>query len=218
MDTEADLFLDAWLAADTGDVPAVVPQGATGTQPASLLEALSLEPPLDVSEPVPDHAVRTTTTPLGLVLFVVAGSTYGVRDEFVSEVARIPKITAIPHVPAWVRGVTSLRGDITSAVDLRVFLGLDPTSLHAGRLLVVRLPHEEFLAGLLVDRVDKIANVPPDDVRPPVSPIDGPLAPFLAGVCQIGERFIAVLDLDKFLRSPEIRQFESRTDADPLTT
>ena len=34
------------------------------------------------------------------------------------------------------------------------------------------------------------------------------LAAYLDGVCVIGERLVAVLDLDRLLRSPEIRQFE----------
>lgn len=150
-----------------------------------------------------------------LVLFLVSGTTYGVQDALVTEVGRVPKITAVPRMPAWLRGVTSLRGDIVSVVDVRTFLGLEATSLHTGRLLVVRLPDEEFSVALLVDEVQQIASVPVDAVRPPASPLEGALAPFLTGVTETGGRLVVVLDLERLLRSAEIRQFEDRRDAEP---
>ena len=72
------------------------------------------------------------------VLLSIASAHYAVLEAFVTELERIPKITPVPRVPAWVRGVTNLRGDVLSVVDMRTFLGLDPTSSHSARMLVVR--------------------------------------------------------------------------------
>jgi purine-binding chemotaxis protein CheW len=142
------------------------------------------------------------------VLLSIASAHYAVLEAFVTELERIPKITPVPRVPAWVRGVTNLRGDVLSVVDMRLFLGLDPTSSHAARMLVVRLLTEEFSTGLLVDAVDRIVAVPADAITPPESTLEGPLAPYLRGMCVIEDRLVAVLDLDQLLRSPDIRQFE----------
>jgi len=142
------------------------------------------------------------------VLLSIASAHYVVREVFVTELERVPKITPVPRVPAWVRGVTSLRGDILSVIDMRMFLGLEPSSSHSARMLVVRLLNEDFATGLLVDGVDRIVSVSPDQITPPESPLEGPLAPYLTGMCEIEERRVAVLDLDQLLRSPEIRQFE----------
>jgi purine-binding chemotaxis protein CheW len=181
--------------------------------PATLADALLDDRDLARVDDVPESPADSGAAPPAvtpLVLFTVAGATFGVRETFVSEVARVPSITSVPRVPAWLRGVTNLRGDIVSVVDLRLYLGLEPTSIHTGRLVVVRLVNEDFSMGLLVDRVDLIAAVPLDDVRLPVSPVEGPLASFLTGVCQVGARLVAVFDLDRFLRSADIRQFESQ--------
>jgi len=91
---------------------------------------------------------------------------------------------------------------------MRTLLGLDPTSSHSARMLVVRLLTEEFSTGLLVDSVDRIVAVPSEAITPPESSLEGPLAPFLRGMCVIEEQLVAVLDLDQLLRSPDIRQFE----------
>ena len=46
------------------------------------------------------------------------------------------------------RGVTNLRGDIVSVIDMRSFLGLEAASPPTARMLVVRLLDEPFSAGL----------------------------------------------------------------------
>ena len=144
------------------------------------------------------------------VLVSLASTCYAVLEAYVTEIDRVPRITPVPHVPVWVRGVTSVRGDIFSVVDMRAFLGLDAQPLRTARLLVVRLLTEEFSAGLLVEGVDRIVDIAADAIGAPESPLEGPLAPFLNGICTIGDRTVAVLDLDRLLRSPEIRQFEER--------
>lgn len=142
------------------------------------------------------------------VLLSIASAYYAVLEAFVTELERIPKITPVPRVPAWVRGVTNLRGDVLSVVDMRTFLGLDPTSSHSARMLVVRLLTEEFSTGLLVDSVDRIVAVPSESITPTESSLQGPLAPYLRGMCLVEEHLVAVLDLDRLLRSSDIRQFE----------
>lgn len=210
--------LDDWLASVAGDGPLETAAETGG--PATLLDALAAvpQPPADPAESSASahdaERARAAGEQRRYVLFTVAGATYGVADTLVTEIGRVPKVTMVPHTPAWVRGVTSLRGDVLSVIDLRTFLALEPTSAHNGRLLVARLPDEEFSIGILVDAVDQIASVPLEGVRPPASPLEGALANFLAGVCQVGDRFVAVLDLDRLLRSPEVRQFEDRTEVE----
>jgi purine-binding chemotaxis protein CheW len=181
---------------------------------ATLLEALAVDAAAAVVPLATDSAPRRMSARADRhVVFTSAGSAYAVLETSVTEAGRIPKITRVPRVPEWVRGVTSLRGEVLSVLDLRVFLGLEPTSLHTGRLLVVRLaPREddELSLGLLVDSVDQIASVPRDDLRPPASPLEGALAPFVTGVARLGERLVAALDLDALLGSADIRQFDDR--------
>lgn len=142
------------------------------------------------------------------VLFGIASTQYAVGEGYVTELERVPRVTPVPRTPEWLRGVTNLRGDIVSVVDLRIYLGLSGHLPPTARLLVVRLLDEPFTTGLLVDSVDRIVTLPEEDIKPPASPLEGPLAPYLTGVCSVGERLVAVLDLDRLLRSPDLRQFE----------
>jgi purine-binding chemotaxis protein CheW len=177
---------------------------------ATLADAVSLvDAQLDAAA-APAAAAPAAERPRSarFVQFTIAESSYAVSEAFVTELDRVPGITIVPQTPVWLRGVTSLRGDVLSVVDLRVLLGLEATSAHTGRMLVVRLLDEEFSVGLLVDGVDRIITLEADAVHPPAAPLEGPLAPFLTGMCVAGEQLVTIFDLERLLRSADIRQFD----------
>ena len=191
-------------------------EAGTGA-PATLGDAIAaadgqLDGPVAATATVGRESGRDAAQGHRYVLLSIASAHYAVREAYVTELERVPKITPVPHVPAWVRGVTNLRGDILSVIDMRTFLGLDQSLSHSARMLVVRLLNEDFATGLIVDGVDRIVAVTPDQITPPESSLEGPLAPYLVGMCVVDERLVAVLDLDQLLRSAEIRQFEELAD------
>lgn len=163
-----------------------------------------------------DTAVVTTapddSTIRRFVLLSIAAGHYAIPEAYVTELERVPRITLVPQTPAWMRGVTNVRGDIVSVIDMHRFLQLDTEPGPSARLLVVRLLDEPFSTGLIVDAVDRIVPVNTGSITAPAAPLDGPLAPYLGGVCEIGDRLVAVLDIDRFLRSSEIRQFDDSKD------
>ena len=166
-----------------------------------------------VSLAAPAAPARTAATGR-FVLLSVASAHYAVPEAFVTELERVPRVTIVPRVPEWLCGVANLRGDIVSVIDLRAYLGLAPHAPATARMLVVRLLDEPFTTGLIVDAVDRIVTLQAEDVKAPASPLDGALAPFVSGVCTIGDRLVAVLDVDRLLRSPDIRQFDEPRSAD----
>ena len=215
-DFSADI--DAWLSTDEGGTPADAAAGAPEPVQAagSLLEAISALPIMDVEDETPAPTVAAPVpvrTLARYVLFTVAGAHYAVPQPHVTELDRVPAFTFVPNVPPWVRGITNRRGDILSVVDTRTLLGIERLATGTGRMLVVRLLDDSCSLGLLVDEVHQIVSVPPGDVRAPGPGLDGPLAPFLAGLVELDQRTVAVLDLDRLLRSPLIRQFDEPNDA-----
>ena len=183
-------------------------------QAASLLNAIAerdrqLDAAADQAAPPPARQAETTRR---FVLLSIASGHYAIPEASVTELERVPRITLVPQTPDWMRGVTNVRGDIVSVVDMHRFLQLDSQPGPTARLLVVRLLDEPFTTGLIVDAVDRIVAVNTDSITAPAAPLEGPLAPFLGGVCEIGDRLVAVLDIDRFLRSSEIRQFDDPKD------
>lgn len=140
------------------------------------------------------------------LLFSLAGTRCAVPLEHLMELGGLPRITTVPNLPGWVHGVTNLRGDVLSVLDLAAFFDMEPPAgRKVTRLLVVRDLGEEVAAGLLADEVHGIVDLPVGAMRPPAAPIEDRLAPFLTGVAEHGERLVSVLDLEKLFAAPEFR-------------
>ncbi len=143
------------------------------------------------------------------VVFALEGTLYAVPMANVLEIQRPPRITTLPHVPEWLRGVTNMRGEVLSVVDLRMLLGLPALEgSKTERLVVVQSTREEIAVGLVVDQVVGIRGIGADALQPCSALMSGPLASFIRGVIEQDERLIAVLDVNRVLASPELRQFE----------
>ena len=218
MNDDFSADIEAWLStgeerapdAPAADIPS---SGAPVPAPGSLLDAISALPSAPEEPQAPAAAPVAARPAARYVLFSVAGAHYAVPQPHVTELDRVPAFTFVPNVPDWVRGITNRRGDILSVVDTRTLLGIERLAAGSGRMLVVRLLDDSCSLGLLVDEVHQIVSVPPDEVRLPGPGLDGPLAPFLAGLVELDQRTVAVLDLDRFLRSPLLRQFDEPADA-----
>jgi purine-binding chemotaxis protein CheW len=143
------------------------------------------------------------------VLFKLAGSRYAVSVPHVLEIDRVPSITPVPNVPTWLRGIVNVRGDILSVIDFRAFLGCDePHQREQNRMLVVKARSDEIITSLVVDQV--LGIVPLSTTHPdmPTAPAHDKAAPYLNGVHEHGGEVYAVFDLERFLLSPAVRQFE----------
>ena len=143
------------------------------------------------------------------VLFTLAGSCYAVSVPHVLEISRVPPVTPVPNVPTWIRGIVNVRGEILSVIDVRLLLGCE--EIHQGgenRMLVVKTRGDEIMTSLVVDQVMGIVPLSTTCLDAPTAPPPGKAAPYLSGVYEYGSQVVAVFDLERFLLSPEVRQFE----------
>ena len=157
------------------------------------------------------------------VIFRLAGTEYAAPALNVKEVGELTNLTPVPNVPHWLQGVTNLRGDILSIVDLRIFLDLktlsyeeileqDNALLGSEQEILIAHPQIDpslLTLGFIVDGVSDIDYLPLAKIVAPTSIMDDQLGPYIKGVYDEAQRMIIILDLDKLLLSPEMRQFEA---------
>jgi purine-binding chemotaxis protein CheW len=141
------------------------------------------------------------------VIFSLAGTEYAAHIGNVTEIGKPLEATPVPNVPDWVLGVVNLRGDIISMVDMRAFLGMEPTGYGQDkRMLVAQARRGELVAGLVVDRVTGIRYLDKARIAEPAAPIEDRVAPYLRGVYEHEGHLLVALDFDRLLLSPEMRQ------------
>lgn len=101
--------------------------------------------------------------------FVMGGNAYGIPILKVREIIRLIDITPIPRMPEYVRGVINLRGKIVPVIDLRMKFGLPTTgSTNRSCIIVtyVQLAGATKLMGLIVDALEEVYQIAPEDLEP----------------------------------------------------
>jgi purine-binding chemotaxis protein CheW len=162
-------------------------------------EAEILESPFEeVARRAAQHADAgpESSTERELLVLWLDDDPYALPVERVREIVRLRPITPVPRVPAAVRGVLSLRGEIVQVIDLRLRLGLPNSGDENPRRRIVVLHGEDGqMTGLLVDRVSEVLRLRDEDLRPPT----GRDAGTVAALAPQGDRFVSVFDVDRVL-------------------
>lgn len=135
-----------------------------------------------------DTQARGTTE--HVVVFDIAGESYGVPVGEVREVLRVPEtMTRLPRSPDIIVGAIDVRGTVLAVVDQRRRFGLPPGEPSSRRRIVV-LETGGTVAGLLVDGVSRMLRLEADAIRP---------TPDFSGDAGNGVDRVATLDDDSLL-------------------
>ncbi len=136
---------------------------------------------------------------------VIENEAYGIAVLKVREIIRLQKITPVPQMPDFVKGVINLRGRVIPIIDLRVKFGLKADFAERTCIVVVQVkrPSGEALnMGLIVDSVEVVVNLAAKDIEP--TPEFGAKVDtaYLLGVAKVNGRVEMLLDIDRVV-APE---------------
>jgi len=99
-----------------------------------------------------------------VLTFRLDAEMYGWPVENVRAINRISFLTPVPSAPAYYRGVTSLRGQVLSVMDLRIYLGQTTAAprVDSGPKLLIVIGGAGLEIGVLADDVFEVITLPPD--------------------------------------------------------
>src|SRR3954471_17391102 len=136
---------------------------------------------------------------------VLENEAYGIGVLKVREIIRMQKITPVPQMPAFVKGVINLRGRVIPIVDLRVKFGLKAEFAERTCIVVVqvKLPTEQTVQmGLIVDSVEEVVTLQASEIEPTPefgAKID---TAYLLGMAKVKGQVKTLLDIDRVV-APE---------------
>lgn len=135
----------------------------------------------------------------GIFTLVVGGETFGLPVGCLHTVFHVSTVTAVPLGPREVVGLVNLRGNIVTAVSLRLRLGLDDPGPHDGAL-AIGLEHEGETFALFVDEVGDVITVSENSSITPPPNFPAARLELTAAVYRLESRILPVLDLAAVLR------------------
>lgn len=139
------------------------------------------------------------------VILALAGIDYAVPIENIREVGHVPNVSIVPHLPEWVLGITNIRGEIISVVDMSTLVGTASTDASRSRMLLAQTKAKDLHIAFIVDRIHRIRYIPPTQFQPVVSETPDALSPFVLGSTEVDGKPIFSLDMEKLLSSEQVQ-------------
>ena len=135
------------------------------------------------------------------VSFWVDKQLLGVPVSAVQEVLNTQDISRTPRSKPEIAGLLNLRGQIVTAVDLRMSLGLPPLEEEKSSMnVVLRFRGESF--SLLVDEVGDVFDVSIESILPVPRTLDAHWLKVTTGVVRQEGRLFIILDVASVLGLP----------------
>jgi purine-binding chemotaxis protein CheW len=133
-----------------------------------------------------------------VMLVRLAGASYAVPVAAVREIVRLPAVTRVPGLPAFVAGLANVRGRVLAVIDLRPLLRLDGP--RGGRLVILDGAGQgavstsgRAIVGLIVDAALNLVELPSSGLEPLPPGVHAEASAVLDGMTVIDGSPVAVL-------------------------
>jgi purine-binding chemotaxis protein CheW len=153
--------------------------------------------------------------------FDLGGEAFAIEIGYVKEVIQYGDLTQIPMMPAYIRGVISLRGAMVPVVDLSVRFGRALTAIaHRSCVVILEVPRREesVVMGIIVDNVSEVLELARSEIEPPPSFGRDPRSAFLSGIGKFGGRFVILLDVSRVLSTEELSELTGASTQEDIST
>lgn len=121
---------------------------------------------------------------------------YGIDIRYIDNIVRMQNITRVPKVPAYLKGVINLRGEVIPVMSIRLKMGLPEDEItRATRIIILKLEHQGNV-GIMVDEVKEVVTLAANEIeKSAYAPQDGAVS-FINGVGKHNGELISLLDLN----------------------
>lgn len=137
--------------------------------------------------------------------FRVGDEEYGLEIACVIEIVMAHKVTEVPDMPPYLKGVFNLRGRVIPVVDVRARFKLAPRP-YDDRTCFVVVQVQDMSVALAVDNVCDVLVIPAAQVSAPPRLNKGPSSRYIKGMGKTGESVKILLDVEKLLLESELAQ------------
>lgn len=155
-----------------------------------------------------------------IIVFKLDEKMYGVNIDQIREITRIGEISPVPNSPSYIEGVTNLRGQVTTVIDLRKRLGMSSKTFDKQNRMMIT-ESENNSEGVIVDSVAEVTMIPKADIEetPEIARASKDKSSYLKGIGKKDGKLIILVDLNELLatKAPiEIDATVPLLEAEPL--
>jgi purine-binding chemotaxis protein CheW len=138
--------------------------------------------------------------------FMLGGEVFAIGILAIKEIIEYSSLTRVPMMPQYLSGVINLRGAVVPVVDLLIRFGQEPAEVTRRTCIVITeisANEERQDIGIVVDAVDSVLDIPPDQIEPPPAFGARIASDFIQGMGKVNGKFVIILDVDHVLAPAE---------------
>ncbi len=152
-------------------------------------------------------SIASITETKQYLTFQLGDEVFGIDVSHVREILEFTRVTRVPGMPDYMRGVINLRGNVVPVLDMGLKFGLSATEKTVNTCVVVMevlFEDENTVIGALVDSVQEVFELEPQQIEAPPR-IGAQLdTEFIKGMGKKDEQFVILLDADRVFSNDEL--------------
>ncbi len=142
-----------------------------------------------------------------VVSFKVGEEEYAIDIMKIDSVSEMLKVMKLPGMPAFIMGVTNLRGEVIPVINTRSKFGLEKKERNEkDRIVVVYIGDKKV--GIVVDEVREVLTLHHEQVEEPPTTVGSMSAKYISAIAKLEDRMLIILDIDKILTTEEITKLD----------
>lgn len=128
---------------------------------------------------------------------------YGVDIRYIDNIVRMQKITRVPKVASYLRGVINLRGEVIPIMSLRLKMFLPEDEItKATRIIILKLEQYGNI-GVIVDEVKEVVTLEEEQIEKIAYDSKEERVNFLGGIGKYEGGLISLLDFNLVMQERE---------------
>ena len=133
------------------------------------------------------------------IVVQIGNEKYGIDINFIDNIVRMCKITRVPKVQSYFKGVMNLRGEIVPVMSIRKKMRLpDDVITDASRIIIIKL-EEKGSIGIIVDEVREVITLNMAEVEKTTAKDS-----FINGIGKNGKELISLFEINAIVEEKEM--------------
>lgn len=138
------------------------------------------------------------------LLFNLGNEVYGLKISSIIQIVEMQKITEVPDMPPYIKGVINRRGKVIPLMDLRLRFGMEQRDYDDRNCIVIVSVHDAFI-GFIVDTVAEVHNINEENIEPsPNFKNESLKERYISGLGKIGDEVKILLDVEKIISDKDL--------------
>lgn len=138
------------------------------------------------------------------LLFYLGDELYGINIINVTEIIEMQRITPVPDMPDYIKGVINLRGKVIPVMDLRLRFRMQGRE-YDDRTCIVVTSIENASLGMIVDTVAEVHDIHTDNMEPASRMPSSAGEKYVEGIGKLDDQVCVLIDAHKILLGNDVQ-------------